>query len=319
MRTLLTTSQSYPRDRFKFWQNAIFERIAPVELKQIDQKPFEGKLEGLDVGALSITRASHSPISIEATSGTIRYHDQHETISVILMVSGALALMQGGRESRQRPGELVILDRKPFVMLTQEHSCLLVLKIPRERLERMLGPVALYAGLTLGAEQEVTSFVANFFDGLTRIGEQLNADLANRLSSIGIDLLVAALAERMAQEIPKPLSSTLLFQRAKAYVEANLGDPTFDPSQLAIAMTCSPRLLQQVFQEHGESIADWIWRRRLEQAAARLSDPAQLYQSLGTLAYACGFISQSHFSRRFKDRYGMPPSDYRARVLGLRL
>ena len=36
---------------------------------------------------------------------------------------------------------------------------------------------------------------------------------------------------------------------------------------------------------------------------------------LGTLAYGCGFLSQSHFSRRFKERYGLSPRDYRMRAL----
>jgi AraC family transcriptional activator of tynA and feaB len=29
------------------------------------------------------------------------------------------------------------------------------------------------------------------------------------------------------------------------------------------------------------------------------------------LAYGCGFTSQAHFSRRFKDRHGLTPREYR--------
>jgi AraC-like DNA-binding protein len=32
---------------------------------------------------------------------------------------------------------------------------------------------------------------------------------------------------------------------------------------------------------------------------------------IGTLAYDCGFTTQAHFSRRFKDRYGVTPREYR--------
>jgi AraC family transcriptional activator of tynA and feaB len=211
-----------------------------------------------------------------------------------------------------------VLDRKPTVMLTKEHSRSLFLEVPRERLERMLGPVAQYAGLTVGAEQATTSLVTNFVDELTRIQGRLSLDLADRLSSIGIDLLVAGLSERLARETPRPLAGTLVTQRAKAYVEAHLGDPTLDAPQLAIAMGVSLRRLQQLFQVNGENIADWIWKRRLELAALRLSDPGSVGLSLGALAYTCGFISQSHFSRRFKDRYGMPPSEYRAGAIKMR-
>ncbi|MFK5595863.1 helix-turn-helix domain-containing protein [Methylobacterium sp. HMF5984] len=318
MLTLLTTSKIHPRDSFRFWQAALFERVVPVELKKIGFKPFEGTLEGVNVGPLTMTRVTQSAIRTEATPGTIRQHDKHETVSVVLMLSGTLACAQGGRESVQRPGEFVVLDRKPTVMETKEHSRSLIVEVPRERLERMLGPVSQYAGLTVGSNQVTTSLVTNFIDELTRIQGQLSPDLAERLSGIGIDLLVAGLSERMAREAPRPLAGTLLIQRAKAYVAANLGDPTLDPSQLAIAMGVSLRRLQQLFQEHGENIGSWIWQRRLELAASRLSDSGCIRPSLAALAYDCGFISQSHFSKRFKDRYGMTPGEYRASAIGMR-
>lgn len=316
MQVLLTTSQAHPRDSFSFWQNAIFERVVPVELKKIGAQPFEGTLEGIDVGPLSMTRVTQSAIRTEATPGTIRRHDKHETVSVVLMLSGVLTCVQGGRESIQLPGEFVVLDRRPTIMETKEHSRSLILEVPRERLERMLGPISVYAGLTVGSDQATTSLVTNYIDELTRLKGRLSPDLADRLSAIGVDLLVASLSERMARETPRPLASTLLVQRAKAYVAVHLGDPTLDPPQLAIAMGVSLRRLQQLFQEHGENISDWIWQRRLELAASSLANPQNLHLSLGALAYACGFISQSHFSRRFKARYGLPPGDYRASVIG---
>lgn len=284
----------------------------PVELRRIGEQPFEGLLEGVDVGPLLITRVTQSAIRTEATPGTIRRHDKHETISVIIMLSGTLTCTQGSREAVQRPGEFVVLDRRPTIMATEVQSRSLVLEIPRERLERVLGSTSLYAGLTVGPGQASTSLVTNFFDELIRIQGQLGPDMAERMSSIGIDLLVASIAERLAKEAPKPLAGTILVQRARAYVEANLGDPTLDPPQLAIAMGVSLRRLQQLFQERERNISDWIWQRRLEVAAVRLADPGSVHLSIGALSYGCGFIDQAHFSRRFKGRFGMTPSEYRA-------
>ncbi|MGP4797585.1 helix-turn-helix domain-containing protein, partial [Psychrobacter sp. T6-3] len=55
----------------------------------------------------------------------------------------------------------------------------------------------------------------------------------------------------------------------------------------------------------------WIWQRRLEAATRRLADPGCAHLPIGTLAFGCGFASQAHFSRRFKERHGMAPSAYR--------
>jgi AraC-like DNA-binding protein len=211
----------------------------------------------------------------------------------------------------QRAGELVVLDRKPTVMETRSHSQSLVLEVPRDRLERMLGSVALYAGLTVGSGQASTPLVTSFFGELIRLHDQLSPDTAERMSSIGIDLLVASIAERLSQETPRSIASTITIQRAKAYIETNLSDPTLDAPGLAIAMGVSLRRLQQLFQGHGLNISDWIWQRRLESAAIKLEDPAYLHLPIGILAYGCGFISQTHFSRRFKSRYGMTAGEYR--------
>ena len=165
---LVNNFESKLRDRFWFWQSAIFERIVPVELKRIGEQLFEGLLEGADVGPLLMTRVTQSAIRTEATPGTIRRHDKHETISVI-MLSGTLACAQGGRESVQRPGEFIVLDRRPTIMATEVQSRSLILEIPRERLERILGPTPLYAGLTFGPGQASTSLVTTFFDELIRM------------------------------------------------------------------------------------------------------------------------------------------------------
>ncbi|XYD12195.1 helix-turn-helix transcriptional regulator (plasmid) [Methylobacterium sp. NMS12] len=115
----------------------------------------------------------------------------------------------------------------------------------------------------------------------------------------------------MAQEVPRSIHGNVTVQRAKAYIEANLGDPTLDPPQLAAAMGVSLRRLQELFHERGRHISDYIWERRLQVAAKRLADPACLHLSIGMLAYGCGFSNQAHFARRFKARHGMAPREYR--------
>ena len=104
---------------------------------------------------------------------------------------------------------------------------------------------------------------------------------------------------------------TVVVQRAKAHVESHLGDPTLDAPQLPAAVGVSLRRLQELFHARGQHISDWIWQHRLEVAAERLVDPGSAHLPIGTLAFGCGFASQARFSRRFKERYGSTPREYR--------
>ena len=43
-----------------------------------------------------------------------------------------------------------------------------------------------------------------------------------------------------------------------------------------------------------------------------LSNPANGNLNIGAIGYTCGFSSESQFSKSFKNRYGMSPSEARA-------
>ncbi|AYO81581.1 helix-turn-helix domain-containing protein [Methylobacterium brachiatum] len=311
MKTLFSTEYLHPSDKFKSWREAMSELRVPAELKRITDDPFDGKLEFAKIGSIEAIRTSHSALRAEATPNLVRRHGQENAVGIFLRLAGVAKTGQSDRASVQRPGDLMVLDSSPAAQEYSSGSQMLTLHIPRERLESFLGPAHLYSGLTIGSNLGSTALATGFLTELMKVSPNLTPDAAERMASIGVDLIMASLAERMAQEVPRSIHGNTTVQRAKAYVEANLGDPGLDPRLLAAAVGVSLRRLQELFYERGRHISDYIWGRRLETAAKRLSDPACAHMSIGMLAYGCGFSSQSHFARRFKDRFSISPRDYR--------
>ncbi|SDN90356.1 AraC-type DNA-binding protein [Methylobacterium phyllostachyos] len=233
-----------------------------------------------------------------------------------LVLTGSLKAEQNDRSSTDGAGDFAIRDTNtPWTVEHDGYSEVLSIAIPRARIESVLGPARLFASLTVEGHQPVATLARSFLMDMLAQGDRMSPEVAERMVGVGIDLIVASLAERIAREVPRPVHGSLVVQRAKAYVEANLHDQTLDPPQLACVVGVSLRRLQELFQERGRHISDWIWERRLAAAAQRLADPGYLHVQLGSLAYSCGFASQSHFSRRFKERYGLSPRDYRHRAL----
>ncbi|SDA09833.1 AraC-type DNA-binding protein [Methylobacterium sp. UNC378MF] len=316
MRTLFSTADYKPKDSFRLWRETIFERIVPVELTPAAAHGFAGTLEAAEVGPLLMTRITQSAVTTVATPNTIRQHGKYETLNVAITLKGRVFCAQDDRTAIQHPGDIVVMDRRPATMGSDIDTQTLFVELPRECLERALGSTRRFTALTIGADQVGTSMVTTFFQELVRMAGRLTPDMSNRLSSIGIDLIVASIAERLAHETPRNIQGILIFQRALAHIEAHLGDVNLDPARLAAAVGVSLRHLQALFREQDRNIADWIWRRRLEIAAQRLTDPGFAHLSVGELAYNCGFSTQSHFSRRFKESYGISPSEYRCRNRG---
>ena len=317
MQTIFSTAGMPPKDRFRHWRNVCNDRIVPMEQLRLDNEAFEAKIDGARVGGLAFTKFSFRNLRASTTPRTLR-HENHRTdhLFVSMVMSGTVRSDQNDRSSTDRAGDFAVRDTNTTWTIEHSgHSEVLAIAIPRERLEDVLGPARIFAGLTVDGHLPATTLARSFLSNLLREGDRLPPHSAERMVGIGIDLIVACLAERLAREAPRPMHGTLVIQRAKAFIEANLGDPTLDPPLLAIAVGVSLRRLQELFHEHGQYISDWIWQRRLEAAATRLADPGCTHLSIGALAYSCGFANQSHFARRFKARYGIAPSEHRHATL----
>src|SRR5262245_20670491 len=89
-------------------------------------------------------------------------------------------------------------------------------------------------------------------------------------------------------------------------------DQPLDLASLASMAHFSPYHFHRVFAAWaGETLGDYLRRRRVEQAASRLA--AQPKLSVLQVALSVGFGSGEAFARAFKARFGCSPSAWRSR------
>ncbi|WP_353230923.1 GlxA family transcriptional regulator [Novosphingobium sp.] len=99
--------------------------------------------------------------------------------------------------------------------------------------------------------------------------------------------------------------------QALATIEAGLDRP-LPRTQIAAACGRSLRQIERLFQaELGQSLAQTMLTLRLDSAAHRLRTTDA---SVTQIALDCGFASAAHFSRRVRQRFGVPPSGLRKAV-----
>jgi AraC-like DNA-binding protein len=97
------------------------------------------------------------------------------------------------------------------------------------------------------------------------------------------------------------------------FFEAHLADSPFPWDELAEQLGQSRRTLQRQFEDAlGHSPTEVLMTLRLERAKALLADPSR---SVGDVALACGFTSQSHFTTAFRTAFGLAPGRFRAELL----
>ena len=103
-------------------------------------------------------------------------------------------------------------------------------------------------------------------------------------------------------------------ERIRAVISANLADEGFSVSSFADEMGMDRSQLYRRLQDLvGDTPTELITRCRLDRAADLLAANAG---NVSEVAYAVGFKSVAHFSRRFKQQFDTTPSAWRAARVG---
>ena len=119
----------------------------------------------------------------------------------------------------------------------------------------------------------------------------------------------------LSQSMPRPLQrvrgglAPAVRRRLADFIEANLARQ-ISLGMLAELACMSEYHLARMFRiSFGMPPSAWVAQRRIEHARRLLKTTSQPLQQI---ADACGYADLSHFSHRFRDSVGAPPSRYRS-------
>jgi AraC-like DNA-binding protein len=96
-------------------------------------------------------------------------------------------------------------------------------------------------------------------------------------------------------------------------IETWLGDPKLNPKRIADEHGVSLRYLQKLFTLSGRTFSGYVRGRRLERCRNDLASPLYAHLSITEICYRWGFNASAHFSRAFREHFGVPPREYRRR------
>ena len=126
--------------------------------------------------------------------------------------------------------------------------------------------------------------------------------------------IVSAIEKHAGSEDNRSL--TPLYARVTDYIDRNLEDENLSPLSISHAMGISPRYLHYLFSQNNKTVAKWIKERRLKHVHKELcSNPKA---RVTDVAFRWGFKDASHFSRIYKETFGLTPRETRKQVLNQR-
>lgn len=94
-------------------------------------------------------------------------------------------------------------------------------------------------------------------------------------------------------------------------IETMLHDPDLNLGNVARENGVSTRYLQKLFATNNMTFSNYLKNRRLMRCSADLISPVHSQLSISEICFRWGFNDAAHFSRVFKEKFGVSPSAHR--------
>ena len=272
--------------------------------------PFDGNMLSGEFGAVRVCRIAakahpeNRPGRHTARRGTA-FH------KLVFQLRGTAQLEQGSRRTVLRSGQWSIYDvSRPYTMRNLDDLDQLAILLPQRKefdfAEQLLRAASDDSFEVCGMGSVLFDTARSALDQAASIGNASNAELGEMLS----ELAKLAVIEHVRAR-PRVTTQETARDRIKAYILRNLSDEDLNLDRIAAALHCSKRYLHKVFSDGEGTLTQFIWDMRLERCREELLDPRLVSHSITQIAFAWGFTNSAHFSRAFRNRFGLSARDYR--------
>lgn len=226
---------------------------------------------------------------------------QARPFKLLWQMQGEMQVHQHGRSACIRTGQFTMLDgAAAFGLHADKPGTQLIVALPRQ------GVLGRYTGLhhqtaRPHGDRPEEALLARFLGALAAHAADL-PEASTPHAAAAVLALLGSLAQRQTHD-----SRAALRERALALLELDLANA--NAPALASRLRVSRRHLDAAFAATGKTLGQHLWDRRLALASEQLR--SNTAKAVTQIAHELGFKDSSHFSRLFRQRFGLSPSHWR--------
>lgn len=232
-------------------------------------------------------------------------------ILVQAYVTGGNHVSAEGREFMVSPGDVWLFDMARTLRTATRDFTNISLAVPRALIEPLVVDGDALHGLRLGGDSALGGLLFDHMRGLETRAPRMTLREAASVAESTVHLVAGCVGPAAeARDVTEAGLSSALLSRLRRDIDAGLGDPDLGPDLLMRRHGLSRARLYRLFEPLG-GVADYIRRRRLRRCFLDLASPERRDVRIAEIAQHWGFGNEAVFSRAFKARFGMTPSDVR--------
>lgn len=305
MGTVHSTTSVARRHRASYWQDAVCRTFVRLDCVLPRAASFSGRIDTSRIGEITLSDVKSTSLQVLRGTTEIRA-DPHDDFLVSVQVAGQCVLEQEGRVALLGPGDVALFDsRHPYSLSFSTAYRQLVMQMPRSLMTGCVPRAERATAIAFGSASPLTRLAAHTISDAARQDAAVTAEASGHLSSGLVQIVAALLAVHLPATRAHSPDQALLLQ-VKRSILSNLRNPMLDVGRIARLNAMQPRQLHQLFSSQEETVTRWMWNERLNASYRLLSKGG--YRSITDVALLVGFSDACHFSRRFKARFGFPPS-----------
>lgn len=273
----------------RFRGGVVRRAMGDIMLVDCVSVPFRGRRDSATIGATG-------PIARE------------DVVGFQVLRKGIETVREAGREMTLRQGSIAIWDGlqptdieivKPFHKRT--------LLFPRDRVRAVCPRLGELWALPSLETSGPARLLARYMNALAVELPQLDTAGALSAANVALELLRAA----VEPELPsgRIAERAALRTEIRRHVRQHLQESDLGPTTIAGVFSMSLRALHALFEDGDESVAVMVRNERLQRCLQDLQHPNA--GTITEIAFRWGFCETAHFSRVFKRRFGVTPSEVR--------
>ena len=294
------------------WSDFYSQRIEKVSIAPADTNDFDAEIKIGEFGPLRIMQMVCGRCTIDRAAHHIA-RASGRVYTLIHQARGRGRFTHYGNEAALAVGDFTLCHGEaPYAYHLGDDSKVVMVRVPANVLKEHLPSPDYFCGRHLPAGAGLAEAAGTLIARLcVQLSTSLSADFQHRVARHLMDMIATSYAIAFESEITSSSNVTAWHARAKLHIEQNLRRPDLSPRAIAEQLKLSPRYLRTIFATANETVSAYILRRRLEECARQIEDPRWTGHSITQIAFSWGFNSAPHFTRSFRDRYGVAPRRFR--------
>jgi AraC family transcriptional regulator, positive regulator of tynA and feaB len=285
------------------------------DVTPVGSSRFHMVLKSVRFGRMSLSQATLSQAQVTNTARPLSSTADHPYN--IYLSNRRHMLVTDKKTIVLEPGDVTVADSATAVtMTTKEPYSTIGLTVPASLLHAYIPDPERVVGVRFSGRTGFSKIVSGMLLTMWEYAEsehfdELGTELADSLLAILSTCCQVSCYQREVQNADVLAKQ----ERIKQVINQSLHRPDLCVGELSKQFGYSIRYIQRLFSEEDCTVSKYIRRQRLEGCKRQLADAAWLHHSITEIAFSWGFNSSAHFSRVFKEQYGISAREYRKQAL----